>query len=141
MHLPRRTTAALFASTVGLAMLTAPAADAVNANHGDRVVSAMPANNTPHVMNGTVMGIAQIGNKIVVAGTFTSVSPSATFSNKADDVTRNRIFAFDATTGVIDASFNPNLGGAANTIDTDGTYLYVGGAFGNVGGNTRSSGW
>jgi hypothetical protein len=136
MHLPRRTTAALFASTVGLAMLSAPAADAVNANHGDRVVSAMPANNTPHVMNGAVLGIAQIGNKIVVAGTFTSVSPSATFSNKADDLTRNRIFAFDATTGVIDPNFNPNLPGAANAIDTDGTYLYVGGAFGSVGGNT-----
>ena len=66
-------------------------------------------------MNGTVMGITQVGSKIVAAGTFTSVSPSATFSNKADDLTRNRIFAFDATTGVIDPSFNPNLGGAANS--------------------------
>ena len=47
MHLPRRTTAALFASTVGLAMLSAPAANAVNANHGDRVVSAMPGRTTP----------------------------------------------------------------------------------------------
>ena len=47
MHLPRRTTAALFASTVGLAMLTAPAADAVNADHGDRVVAAMPATTRP----------------------------------------------------------------------------------------------
>ena len=78
-------------------------------------------------MNGAVIGIAQIGNKIVVAGTFTSVSPAGTFSNKADDVTRNRIFAFDATTGVIDPNLQPQPGGAANSVDTDGTNVYVGG--------------
>ncbi len=59
----------------------------------------------------------------------------------ARDVTRrrapgNRIFAFDASTGAIDDGFNPSLGGAANSLDTDGTYVYVGGSFGSVGGNT-----
>ena len=81
------------------------------------------------------MGITQVGNKVIAVGTFTSVSPSATFANKADDITRNRIFAFDANTGAIDTSFNPNLGGAANSVDTDGTYIYVGGKFGSVGGH------
>ena len=116
--------------------LGAPPTSAVNADHGTGVVSTNPANTTPHVMNGTVKAITQIGNKIVAAGTFTSVSPAATFSNTADDVVRNRIFAFDATTGVIDPTFNPNLGGDANSLDTDGTFVYVGGAFSSVGGNT-----
>jgi hypothetical protein len=121
-------------AAVGLAGVVP--ANAVNADHGDRVVSANPADNTPHVMNGAVLAIVQIGNKIVAAGTFTSVSPAGTFSNTADDVVRNRIFAFDATTGAIDPTFNPNLGGSANSLDTDGTHIYVGGGFGSVGGNT-----
>ena len=50
------------------------------------------------------------------------------------DMTRNRIFAFDATSGLIDASFNPNLNGSANSLDTDGTYVYVGGSFTTVNG-------
>ncbi|MET0524050.1 MAG: malectin domain-containing carbohydrate-binding protein, partial [Nocardioides sp.] len=76
-----------------------------------------------------------IGNKIIAAGTFTSVSPAGTFGNTSDDLVRNRIFAFDATTGAIDPAFNPNLGGAARSLDTDGTSIYVGGSFGSVGGD------
>jgi Malectin domain len=100
------------------------------------VVSATPATFTPHVMNGSVNAITQVGSKIIAAGTFTTVSPSGTYADRSDDVTRNRIFAFDATTGVIDPSFNPNLGGAVNSLTTDGTYVYAGGAFSSVGGNT-----
>jgi hypothetical protein len=87
-------------------------------------------------MNGSVNAITQVGNTIIAAGTFTSVSPAGTFANTADDVVRNRIFAFDATTGAIVSGFDPNLGGAANSLDTDGTSVYVAGSFGSVGGNT-----
>jgi hypothetical protein len=132
----RRTGAALLVASLAALGLTTPPAGAVNANHGNQVVSADPANFTPHVMNGSVNAITQIGNKIIAAGTFTSVSPAGTFGNTADDVVRNRIFAFDATTGVIDPTFNPNLGGAANSLDTDGTFVYVSGSFGSVGGNS-----
>ena len=95
---------------------------------------------TPHVMNGSVDAITQVGNKIIAAGTFTSVSPAGTFGNTSDDVVRNRIFAFDATTGAIDPAFNPNLG-ARRTLDTDGTSIYVGGSFGSRAATRRSSGW
>jgi hypothetical protein len=132
----RRSGAALLVASLTAVGLAAPPAGAVNANHGNQVVSADPANFTPHVMNGSVNAITQIGNKIIAAGTFTSVSPSGTFGNTGDDVVRNRIFAFDATTGAIDPTFNPDLGGAANSLDTDGTFVYVGGSFGSVGGNT-----
>ncbi|MFC5175189.1 malectin domain-containing carbohydrate-binding protein [Nocardioides taihuensis] len=116
--------------------LPATQADAVNVDQGNRIVSANPADWTPHVMNGSVNAMTQVGNKIIAAGTFTSVSPAGTFSNTGDDLVRNRIFAFDATTGAIDTSFNPNLGGAATSLDTDGTSIYVGGSFGSVGGNS-----
>jgi hypothetical protein len=122
--------------TLAMVVATSPHALAVNASHGDRVVSANPADNTPHVMNGAVMAITQVGTKIIAAGTFTSVSPSGTYTTTADDVSRNRMFAFDATTGAIDPTFNPNMGGTVWSLDTDGTYIYAGGAFTSVGGNT-----
>jgi Malectin domain len=126
----------LFVAALGLAGVAVPSASAVNSDHGNLVVSANPADFTPHVMNGSVNALTQVGNKIIAAGTFTSVSPSGTYSNTADDVVRNRIFAFDATTGVIDAGFNPNFGGAVNSLDTDGTSIYAAGSFASVGGNT-----
>ncbi len=132
----RRATAFLAGSALVVLALGSSPSQAVNADHGTQVVSDRPVLGTPHVMNGTVTAITQVGDKIIAAGTFTSVSPSATFEDTSDDITRNRIFAFDATTGVIDPTFNPNLGGAANSLDTDGTYIYVGGAFGSVKGST-----
>ena len=136
MHLsrPRRALAVVAASTLPLA--AAAPASAVNADHGTAVVAAKPASFTPHVMNGSVNAITQVGSKIIVAGTFTKVSPATTFANTADDLVRNRIFAFDATTGAIDPGFDPNLGGSANSLDTDGSSVYVAGSFSSVGGNT-----
>ena len=123
--------------TVPMAVLgLGQGATAVNADHGSSLASSNPADYTPHVMNGSVNAITQVGNKIIAAGTFTSVSPSGTFTNTADDLVRNRMFAFDATTGAIDPSFNPNLGGAVNSLSTDGTYIYAAGSFSSVGGNT-----
>ncbi|WP_457207806.1 hypothetical protein [Nocardioides sp. P5_C9_2] len=136
MHRRTLRGAALLAASLSLLAAAHVPAGAVNADHGTGVVSANPADNTPHVMNGSVIAITQVGNKIIAAGTFTSVSPAGTYANTGDDLVRNRIFAFDATTGAIDTAFNPNLGGAVNSLDTDGTYIYAGGAFGSVGGST-----
>lgn len=123
------------ATAVLLAVGLAAPALAVNTDHGNRVVSADPANFTPQVMNGAVLSFVQVGQKIVAAGTFTTIRQSAA----SGTITRNGIFAFDAVTGAIDPAFNPDLGagGSANSLDTDGTHIYVGGAFGSVGGDTR----
>jgi hypothetical protein len=121
----------------GTALLTGAVvegASAVNADHGNRVVSPKPVSFTPHAMDGSVNAIVQVGQRIVAAGTFTRVSPSGTFDDTSDDLIRNGIFAFDATTGVIDPDFNPNLDGSANSLATDGTSVYVAGTFTAVGG-------
>jgi hypothetical protein len=139
MHLRSSITAAttLSLALLGSATLVAVSpAEAVNANHGNQIVSAMPTPGTPHVMNGAVEAITQVGTKIIVAGTFTSVSPAATFTDTSDDLVRNRMFAFDATTGAIDTSFNPNFAGEVRSLATDGTNIYASGAFGSVGGMT-----
>jgi hypothetical protein len=127
LALTRRRTVAVAGAISLLATMaiTATPAAAVNVDQGTQVVTTDPANFTPHVMNGSVNAIVQLGNNIYAAGTFTTVRQTLTGAN----ITRNRIFAFNATTGVIDPSFNPNLNGLVNSLDTDGTSIFAGGSF------------
>jgi hypothetical protein len=137
MHpgLLRRATAFLTVSPLALLGSSVSQARAVNADHADQVVSVDPKRGTPHAMDGAVLSMTQVGDEIVAAGTFTSVSPADTFTDTSDDLTRHGMFAFDATTGVIDPSFNPDLAGEVRSVDTDGTYVYAAGSFTSVGGS------
>ena len=101
-------TAAL--SLAGLVAVQGPAT-AVNADHGSEIVSETPRGNTPHVMDGAVLAITQVGNMVVVGGTFTSVSPSGSFNDPSDDLVRRGLFAFNATTGRINTAFDPDVDG------------------------------
>lgn len=118
-------------ASVAVAGVGVQPATAVNANLAN-LVSTNPADFTPHVMNGSVQSIVQVGSKMVAVGTFTTVRQTLT----SPDLVRNRIFAFDAATGVIDANFNPNLNGSANSVDTDGSSVFIGGTFSTVNGQT-----
>src|SRR6188472_1801546 len=69
-----------------------------------RIVSDDPANFTPHILDGTVYSIVQVGNMVVVGGNFTQVRQTSS----SPIITRNRVMAFNATTGAISTSFNPN---------------------------------
>ncbi|GAA4224927.1 hypothetical protein GCM10022254_05590 [Actinomadura meridiana] len=101
--------------------------------HG-RVVGADPANNTPNVIDGEVKSIIKIGGKIYVGGSFTQVKEAG--SNKPT-LTRNRLFAFNASTGAIDTTFTPSLNkGEASVLlpAPDGQSIYVGGNFSEING-------
>ena len=94
--------------------------------------SAVPAAFTPGVNNGQILSMTQVGNTMVVAGSFTSVSPA----NSSTTMTRNRVFAFDATTGAISSGFAPVVNGNVETVlpgPTAGT-VYIGGNFTSVNG-------
>ncbi len=123
------------AFALGLSALTALPAQA----HGQVtaqgvVVTADPADWTPQIQDGQVNAIVQIGTKVVVGGTFTTVRKANTSLN----VTRNFIFAFDMNTGTIDPNFVPQLNDAVLALapGPDGTSVYVGGEFGTVNGVT-----
>jgi hypothetical protein len=98
------------------------------------LVGTVPGTNTPNIADGVTDAITQVGNKIIVGGTFTSVTAPGTTTNP---VTRDYLFAFDATTGAIDTSFVPQLdsgpveglapGAQPNTV-------YVAGSFNTVNG-------
>ena len=98
------------------------------------VVTADPADWTPQIQDGQVNAIVQIGTKVVVGGTFTTVRKANTSLN----LTRNFIFAFDMNTGNIDPNFVPQLDDAVLALapGPDGASVYVGGEFGTVNGVT-----
>ncbi len=101
------------------------------------IVSAVPATWTPNVLNGKVEAIAQVGNTIVIGGTFTQIQSPAAGSPV---LTRNRIAAFDATTGAISTTFAPSMSGEVNAIVPagDGTSVFVGGQFTTISGVSAS---
>ena len=117
--------------------IAAPTAEVPGMTHSG-VVSDVPAAWTPAVLNGKVLSITQVGNTMVVGGSFTSVSQ--TFGGTQLD--RQRILAFDATTGAIRTAFNPSIpsgqvnavipGPTANTVYVGGTFPGINGQNGRV---------
>src|SRR6187431_1562968 len=111
-----------------------PEASAVNPPHG-AIVSADPANFTPNITDGRVNALTVVGNRVVVGGTFTRVQNAGSSTN----LTRNYLFSFDATTGVVDPNFRPSLNKAVEALapGPDGTSVYVGGRHTTINGNTN----
>lgn len=100
----------------------APAAHAAVAETPDRTTGT----------NGRVYAILQVGSRVYVGGSF-----SAALVPGAGSVARRNLLALDATTGALDAGFRPEPGGEIQALATDGTKLFVGGAFSTVGGLQR----
>ncbi|HSS67658.1 MAG TPA: malectin domain-containing carbohydrate-binding protein [Nocardioidaceae bacterium] len=104
----------------------------------DHIVSADPANFTPNVNQGKVDAMVQIGSRIIAVGKFTSVTAAASAGGAT--YTRNSIFAFNATTGVIDTAFAPNVGTKEvfDIVDAGDGTVYIGGLIAKVNG-TKSN--
>lgn len=128
----RRTAGLLFTVLIAQA---AGAQVPVAASGGEQsvVVSPDPIRQSPRILDGAVLGLADAGSKIIVAGTFTTARD---YKNGAASMTRNRILAFDRKTGLIDAAFAPSFDRDVNTVtvSTDRRWVYVGGAFTTMNG-------
>ncbi|ACY96601.1 PKD domain-containing protein [Thermomonospora curvata] len=130
----------------GLAMATgalvgvptvAQASPATGEPH-NRIVSDDPVDYTPQIQDGSVKSIVKIGDRIFIGGDFTQVKEPG---GGKPMLTRNRLFSMNATTGEIDAGFNPNVGNGEVSVllpASDGQSLYVGGTFTSVGGASTS---
>lgn len=129
----QRRTAVAAMSLVGAGLLVLPAtpAGAVQVPH-TKVVGPLAVNWTPHVSDGVVKEFAQVGNKIIVGGSFSSVTQTRTSAA----LTRSNIFVYDATSGAIDTGFAPSLDGEVTALipSADGRSVYVGGKFNNLNG-------
>ncbi|NRQ32574.1 hypothetical protein HII36_12095 [Nonomuraea sp. NN258] len=91
-----------------------------------RVVSADPADNTPHVLDGIVNAFALVGGTVVVGGSFSEVADP----DGRAVYPRANLFAYDLATGRVLPRFAPFVAGAVHGLAAgdDGT-VYVGGAF------------
>jgi hypothetical protein len=123
-------TTVISAAVVSLIGIAALPASAVSLPQS-LVVAGKPVSWTPGVDNGAVRAIAQIGNLIVLGGTFTSVTPKGGVSTP-----RAYIVAFDNATGTLDDSFQPTLDGPVDALVAapDGQSIYAAGEFINVNG-------
>ncbi|WBB70917.1 hypothetical protein [Micromonospora sp. WMMD812] len=127
------------ASATVAAVLTVPApasAAVVPVPEPATLVSANPADVTPHARDGETRAFAQVGTTVFVGGSFTQVRQTA----GSAWVTRRYLFAYDRSTGAISTSFAPVLDGAVNTLVAGpGGTLIVGGAFKTVNGVSRKN--
>ena len=122
-------TAAVLTTTVG-ATGTAAAGEAQ-----DRVVSTASSARTPQILDASrtvtekVLDMAQVGNRIVVAGIFTKVRDVSV--NGGTTFSRSNVFAFDPATGAVDRTFVAAVNGPVNTVlaGPDGRTVYLGGSF------------
>ena len=115
-----------------------PAGQALYRSHGG-AVSAVPAKTTPHVLDGKVLAILPMGQRVYVGGTFTKVTMSPSETPPAAEVFhRPGLFALDAATHQIDPAFTPALDGVdpvthlgvqALAPGPDGASLFAGGDF------------
>jgi hypothetical protein len=127
----RRLLAGLVLVAAALGLPAGPAA-AVNQAHAV-VVGADPVNTTPNVLDGRVNAIVQVGNRMVVGGSFTQVRRGG-----GPILARNNIFTFDPANGNIDSAFVPSLNGSVNALApaSDGQSVFVGGTFTTANGTT-----
>ena len=89
----------------------------------------------PKISNGEIWDLEVVGNRVFVAGTFTSIQNQRT--GQHHDLHPRGLASYNLNTGLVDAAFNPNFDGAdilSVEATPDGTKLYVGGAFATVNG-------
>jgi hypothetical protein len=101
------------------------------------VVSENPVDWTPHVLDGRVYAIAQVGDRMLVGGHFSQVRQAGS----KEVLTRRNLFAFDADTGAIDRSFNPAPDGMVSAVVAapGGGAVFVGGRFGRIAGQAKTA--
>ncbi|MGI8939193.1 MAG: hypothetical protein ACR2JF_13475 [Iamia sp.] len=98
-----------------------------------RAVSTNPDDRTPHVLDGRVHAVLDLGDRVLIGGEFTTVK---TYDRPTQHA-RQGLFAYDKATGAIDTAFVPALdrgGVRALAVSGDGQLL-VGGSFQRVGGH------
>lgn len=112
----------------------APPSVAAPPDH-DVLPREQPASGTPGFPNGEVRAITQVGDVMVVGGTFTQVTPAGATTRSASG-----LVAFDADSGQLLAGFGPTLNGAVEDVlpGPDPGTVYVAGRFTQVNGTAQS---
>jgi outer membrane protein assembly factor BamB len=110
----------------GLAAPPAPASAAIVRSH------TAPSWQT----NGRVRAIAVVGTVVYLGGKFTTVRPAGSPAGTGE-IQRNHAAAVNLKTGKL-LGWNPNVNGTVQSIAVDGTRVFLGGSFSQVGGAHRA---
>ena len=132
MHRKFTGVVAALAVVLGSAAVALPQAGAVGTSQ-DVVVDDFPPAITPHVLDGDVMAIAEVGDVVVLGGRFTQARSAATGS---PTVARSNILSYDKNTGELLSTFAPVLDNTVRAVvpASDGSSVFVGGQFGRLNG-------
>ena len=124
--------AGLVTALVAVGLTAAPAGAAVRDQTVDGTTSSM------WQTNDNVEAVVVSNGVVYVGGAFTRVRPPGVAAG-SQETTRNYLAAFNASTGALITSFNPNPNGRVEdlVVSPDGQTLYVGGRFTTIGGQTR----
>ncbi|MBM0227075.1 MULTISPECIES: Ig-like domain-containing protein [Micromonospora] len=95
------------------------------------LVPSAPRTDTPRITNGEITDIALIGNRVFIAGSFTSIANVG-----ATPIAQRSLASYNIDTGKIDTGFRPTFDGSVEAVEAapDGSSLYVAGSFNTVGG-------
>jgi PKD repeat protein len=90
-------------------------------------------------INGVAWSQVVVGDKVYVAGSFTSARPAGAAAG-VNETPRLNLLAYDIRTGQLDTSFAPSLNAQALTVTAspDGSRIYVGGDFTTANGQPRA---
>jgi PKD repeat protein len=101
------------------------------------VVPDVVAQNHVRITTGEIFDLEHIGNRVFIAGTFTSVSNAP--NNGGQSYAQRFLAAYDVTTGRFDTNFRPTFDRSVTEIEAspDGTRLYAVGRFNTVNGVTK----
>ncbi|MFV0458922.1 MAG: PKD domain-containing protein [Actinomycetales bacterium] len=139
MRIPRlRTLFVAVAVALGGATVITPAATAVNQptpGHAS-LVPDTARKGQPRITNGEIWDIEVVGDRVYVAGSFTSIRNTV---GDTSVVTQPMLAAWNHTTGQLDMSFRPVFDGSVRTVEAspDGSRLYVGGTFRSINGVSK----
>lgn len=103
-----------------------------------RLVPDTPRTNQPTINNGEIWDIEVVGNRVYVAGSFTSIRQP----NNGTTISQSFLAAYNWSTGQVDTGFRPVFtNGAVDAVEAspDGTRLYISGNFGTVNGQSKKA--
>src|SRR4051794_293852 len=103
-----------------------------------RLAPDVPRTDTPKIGTGQIWDLEVVGDRVFIAGTFTSIANTTATNNTSYE--QPGLASYNLDTGLVDASFRPAVGGGDVTsveASPDGTRLYIAGSFSTVNGVTR----
>lgn len=102
------------------------------------LVPDTPRTNQPTITDGEIWDIEVVGNRVYIAGTFTSIRQP----NNGAVINQAGLAAYNWSTGQVDTAFRPTFtNGGVDAVEAspDGTKLYISGNFGTVNGQAKKA--